>query len=213
MRAILLGCPGAGKGTQAEFLSKRYNIPLISTGNMLRAAVQSGSALGLTAKQIMEKGDLVPDAIMIDLVKERIQEPDCQGGYLLDGFPRTIAQAEALRISGVNIDYVIEINVPDAEIVRRLCGRRIHSASGRAYHLQYNPPKIADTDDVTGEPLIHRDDDKEDTIKERLKVYHSKTEPLVNYYKELATSGAVYKCVNGVGSIEEIQQRIINILI
>lgn len=212
MRAILLGCPGAGKGTQAQFLAKYYNIPLIATGNMLRAAVKMQTPLGLKVKQIMEKGDLVSDDIIIDLVKERIQQDDCKSGYLLDGFPRTITQAEALRNAKIAIDYIIEIFVPDEEIVTRITGRRVHPASGRIYHLKYNPPKNFGVDDVTKEPLIQRDDDKEATVNERLHVYHEKTEPLINYYKELAekeiTKAPHYIRVNGVGKIEEIQQRI-----
>ena len=212
MRAILLGCPGAGKGTQAQYLATHYNIPLISTGNMLRMAVKMQTQLGLQAKQIMEKGDLVSDNIIIDLVKERIQQDDCKSGYLLDGFPRTIAQAEALSNAGLAIDYVIEIFVPDEEIIMRLSGRRVHSTSGRVYHLKYNPPKAPGIDDETKEELIQRDDDKETVVRERLRVYHEKTEPLVNYYKKLAekkiTKAPHYIRVNGVGKIEDIQQRI-----
>lgn len=216
MRAILLGCPGAGKGTQAQYLAAHYNIPLISTGNMLRTAVKMQTQLGMQAKQIMEKGDLVPDKIIIDLVKERIQEDDCKNGYLLDGFPRTITQAEALSNAGIDIDYVIEIFVPDKEIIARLSGRRVHPTSGRVYHLVYNPPKVPGIDDETKEELIQRDDDKEAVIRERLHVYHEKTEPLVNYYKKLVekkiTKTPRYIRVDGVGRIEDIQQRIFSAL-
>ncbi|CAL7963406.1 adenylate kinase [Gammaproteobacteria bacterium] len=212
MRAILLGCPGAGKGTQAQHLATYYNIPLISTGNMLRIAVKMQTQLGLQVKQIMEKGDLVSDNIIIDLVKERIQQDDCKSGYLLDGFPRTLAQAEALRNAGIAIDYIIEIFVPDEEIISRLGGRRVHPASGRIYHLRHNPSKVLGIDDETKEELIQRDDDKETVVRERLRVYHEKTEPLINYYKELVekkiTEAPNYICVNGVGKIEDIQQRI-----
>jgi len=212
VRAILLGCPGAGKGTQAQYLATYYNIPLISTGNMLRTAIKMQTQLGLQVKQIMEKGDLVSDNIIIDLVKERIQQDDCKHGYLLDGFPRTIAQAEALRDAEVAIDYIIEIFVPDEEIITRLSGRRVHLASGRIYHLKYNPSKVFGVDDETKEELIQRDDDKETVVRERLRVYHEKTEPLVNYYKKLVekkiTKTPTYICVNGVGKIEDIQQRI-----
>lgn len=212
MRAILLGCPGAGKGTQAQYLVERYNIPLIATGNMLREAVNTGTELGLKVKQIMESGKLVSDDIMIDLVKSRINQDDCNNGYLLDGFPRTIAQAEALKKAKVNIDYVIEIFVPDEEIVTRLGGRRVHIGSGRIYHIKYNPPKIPNLDDITGELLIQREDDKENTIRKRLQVYHEKTEPLVQYYKELSNSKTVdspkYIQINGVGTIEQVQQQL-----
>ncbi|EKE01438.1 MAG: hypothetical protein ACD_21C00132G0009 [uncultured bacterium] len=216
MRAILLGCPGAGKGTQAQYLATYYNIPLISTGDMLRTVVKMQTQVGVKIKQIMEKGDLVPDNIIIDLVKERIQQDDCENGYLLDGFPRTIAQAEALRDAGVAIDYVIEIFVPDKEIVDRLSGRRIHPASGRVYHLKYNPPQVSEVDDITKESLVQRDDDKEEIVCERLRVYHEKTEPLVKYYKKLAEEkieqAPRYICVNGVGAIEEVQQHIFSII-
>ncbi|MEI8054499.1 MAG: adenylate kinase [bacterium] len=200
MRAILLGSPGAGKGTQAQYLATHYNIPLISTGDMLRTAVKMQTKLGWQVKQIMEKGDLVSDNIIIDLVKERIAQSDCKHGYLLDGFPRTIAQAEALHNAGIAIDYIIEIFVPDEEIITRLSGRRVHPASGKVYHLKYNPPE-----DIS-EELIQRNDDKEEVVRERLRVYHEKTEPLINYYKELKTSN--YISVNGIGKIEDIQQRI-----
>jgi adenylate kinase len=211
VRAILLGCPGAGKGTQAQYLATSYNIPLISTGGMLRSAVELQTPLGLQAKQIMAKGDLVPDDIIIELVKKRIAQDDCKNGYLLDGFPRTITQAEALHTSNVLIDYVIEICVPDEEIITRLCERRIHPASGRIYHLKYNPPKNPELDDITNEPLIHREDDKEATIRERLRVYHEKTEPLVKYYQELTkqqTKAPRYISIDGTGHIEKVQQLI-----
>ena len=212
MRIILLGCPGAGKGTQAQYLATYFNIPLISPGDMLRTAVKMQTQLGLQVKQIMEKGDLVSDNIIIDLVKERIQQDDCKNGYLLDGFPRTITQAEALQNAGIAIDYVIEIFVSDEEIITRLSGRRVHPASGRIYHLKYNPPKIPDQDDETKENLIQREDDKETVVRERLRVYHEKTEPLINYYKELAIKKNAkplhYIRINGMGKIEEIQQRI-----
>lgn len=214
MRIILLGCPGAGKGTQAVAIAKRYEIPLISTGDMLRAAVKAGTPLGLAAKNIMESGGLVSDDIIINLVKDRIQQSDCTNGYLLDGFPRTIAQAEALRAANIKIDYVIEIDVPDDEIVKRLSGRRTHLGSGRVYHTQHNPPKIAGKDDLTGEALVQRDDDKEETIRERLRVYHEKTKPLIAFYRNLASqdlkAAPRYLRISGIGSIEEIQQRIAN---
>ncbi|MBU0745011.1 MAG: adenylate kinase, partial [Gammaproteobacteria bacterium] len=186
MRIVLLGCPGAGKGTQAQYLAKHYNIPLISTGNMLRSAVEEGTELGLKVKQVMESGALVSDDIIMALVRERLQLNDCKGGYLLDGFPRTIAQAESLYRAGIDVDYVIEIFVHEDDIVERLSGRRIHPESGRAYHLQYNPPKKPGIDDVTGETLVQREDDKEETIRKRLRVYHEKTEPLIKYYQSLA---------------------------
>jgi adenylate kinase len=212
VRAILLGCPGAGKGTQAQCLAAHYNIPLISTGNMLRVAVNMQTRLGLQVKQIMEKGALVSDNIIIDLVQERIEQDDCKRGYLLDGFPRTIAQADALRNARIVIDYIIEIFVPDDEIITRLSGRRVHPTSGRIYHLQYNPSKVLGVDDDTNEELIQRDDDKEAVVRERLRVYHEKTEPLVKYYKELVEKKTIeapnYICVNGVGEIKDIQQRI-----
>lgn len=216
MRAILLGAPGAGKGTQAVFLAEHFHIPMISTGNMLRAAVKAGTPLGLKAKVIMDAGELVSDDIMIGLVKERIAQSDCQEGYLLDGFPRTIPQAEALQEAGVVIDYIIEIDVPDTEIIARLGGRRVHVSSGRVYHIEHNPPKIADVDDVTGEPLIHRDDDKEETIKERLCIYHAKTEALIDYYHNLVMPQnqlkPKYVRIDGVGAIKEVQERVLQAL-
>jgi len=189
MRLILLGPPGAGKGTQACFIRDSYSIPQISTGDMLRAAVKAGTPLGLAAKKVMDSGALVSDEIIIGLVKDRLREPDCANGYLFDGFPRTIPQADAMKDADVAIDYVLEIDVPDAAIVERMSGRRVHLASGRTYHVKYNPPKVPDRDDVTGEPLIQRDDDREETVKKRLAVYHEQTEPLIAYYAKWAQSG------------------------
>ncbi len=183
MRLILLGGPGAGKGTQANYIKEKYQIPQISTGDMLRAAVKAGSELGKQAKSFMDAGGLVPDEVIIGLVKERIKDKDCQKGFLFDGFPRTLPQADAMKAAGVGIDAVVEIDVPDEEIIKRMSGRRAHLASGRTYHVIYNPPKVEGKDDVTGEPLVQRDDDKEETVKKRLEVYHAQTEPLVDYYK------------------------------
>jgi len=212
MRLILLGAPGAGKGTQATFVTRKYGIPQISTGDMLRAAVKAGTQLGLEAKKIMDAGQLVPDEVIIALVKDRIQQPDCANGFLFDGFPRTIPQAEAMRQAGVDLDYVVEVDVDDAEIIKRLSGRRVHLASGRTYHVEFNPPKAAGKDDVTGEPLIQRDDDKEATIMKRLEVYHSQTKQLVDYYSKMAASGDArapkYRKVAGTGSVDEIRERI-----
>jgi adenylate kinase len=212
MRLILLGGPGAGKGTQAQFIAQRFNIPQISTGDMLRAAVKAGSALGREAKKVMDAGGLVSDDVIMGLVKERIQEPDCRNGYLFDGFPRTIAQAEAMKTEGIPVDYVIEIAVSDEEIIRRMSGRRVHLASGRSYHVIFNPPKIEGKDDVTGEPLIQRDDDKEETVRKRLEVYHAQTEPLINYYRSWGQSGdenaPIYIKINGIGTVDEIRDRI-----
>ncbi len=211
MRLILLGPPGAGKGTQAAFIKERYGIPQISTGDMLRAAAKAGTPLGLAAKRVMESGALVSDEIIVGLVRERLRERDTANGYLLDGFPRTIPQADALKQAGVPIDVVLEIDVPDADIIERMSGRRVHPASGRSYHVRFNPPKNDNTDDVTGEPLIQRDDDKEETVRKRLDVYHAQTAALVNYYSECARSGQVgaprYRKISGVGSVEEIKQR------
>jgi len=216
MRAILLGAPGAGKGTQAKFIMESFGVPQISTGDMLRAAVKAGTPLGLKVKDIMTSGGLVSDSIIIDLVKERITEDDCAKGFLFDGFPRTIPQAEALASSGVDIDHVLEIFVEDDEIVTRLSGRRVHEASGRVYHVIHNPPKQAGLDDETGEPLVQRDDDKEETVRNRLSVYHEQTEPLVEYYqnhqKNNPGSSAVYSRVNGVGSLEQIKAEVMNTL-
>ena len=211
MRIILLGAPGAGKGTQAKFIMEAYGIPQISTGDMLRAAVKAGTPLGLKVNEIMTSGGLVSDDIIIDIVKERISQEDCQSGFLFDGFPRTIPQAEALTASGVKIDHVMEISVDDDEIVARLGGRRIHPASGRVYHIDYNPPKKEGFDDVTGEPLIQRDDDKEDTVRKRLDVYHDQTEPLVSYYTEVDTSVKFSK-ISGVGAMEEIKAKVFDVL-
>ena len=212
MRLILLGAPGAGKGTQATFLCQKYAIPQVSTGDMLRAAVKAGTPLGIAAKKVMDSGALVSDDIIIGLVKERIAQPDCANGFLFDGFPRTIAQADAMKNASVKIDVVLEIDVPDSAIVERMSGRRAHLPSGRTYHVKFNPPKVAGIDDVSGEPLIQRDDDKEETVKKRLQVYQSQTRPLVNYYSQWATSGQPgaprYACINGTGSVNEITARV-----
>lgn len=214
MRIILLGCPGAGKGTQAKYLCSNYKIPQISTGDMLRTAVQEGTSLGLVAKKIMESGALVSDDIIIALVKERLAKPDCQPGCLFDGFPRTIPQAQALLNEGITIDYVIEIYVEDEEIVKRLSGRRMHLGSGRVYHDLYSPPKVSGQDDITGELLIQRDDDKEETVRKRLDVYHQQTEPLINFYQNLAknTDKTTFARINGLGTVEEIRDNLLNIL-
>lgn len=211
MRIILLGAPGAGKGTQAQFLSRHFNIPQISTGDMLRAAIAEGTELGKKAKEHMDAGQLVPDEVIVGLVKERISQPDCKNGFLLDGFPRTVAQADALKAAGVPIDAVIEIDVPDEVIIERLSGRRVHPASGRTYHIQYNPPKVEGVDDETGEPLIQRDDDKPETIRKRLAVYHEQTAPLVDYYrKEAAANPALkYVHIDGTQPIEQVEQEIL----
>jgi adenylate kinase len=212
MRLILLGGPGAGKGTQAAFITQKYAIPQISTGDMLRAAVKAGTPLGLAAKQVMDRGELVSDDIIIGLVKERIKAPDCARGFLFDGFPRTIPQAEAMKTSGVKLEHVVDIAVPDAVIIERMSGRRCHLPSGRTYHLKYNPPKNDEKDDVTAEPLVQREDDKEETVKKRLAVYHDQTEPLIGYYKrwyETRDAGAPkYHRVDGVGAVEEVRDRI-----
>lgn len=212
MRIILLGGPGAGKGTQANFIKEKYGIPQISTGDMLRAAVKAGTPLGLEAKKIMDAGGLVSDDIILGLVKDRIAESDCANGFLLDGFPRTIPQAEGLKAQGVDIDAVVEIDVDDDEIIKRMSGRRVHPASGRTYHVVFNPPKVEGKDDETGEDLIQRDDDKEETVRKRLEVYHAQTEPLVHYYSEFAASGAAnapkYIKIPGVGTVDEIRDRI-----
>ncbi len=212
MRIILLGAPGAGKGTQAQFITQQFGIPQISTGDMLRAAVKAGTPLGLAAKKVMDSGQLVSDDIIIGLVKERITQDDCKNGFLFDGFPRTIPQAEAMLAAGVAIDHVLEINVADEEIVKRLSGRRVHPGSGRVYHVVYNPPKSEGKDDVTGEDLVQRDDDKETTVRKRLEVYHSQTAPLVDFYQALAESGKAktrYARIEGVGSVEEITNAIV----
>ncbi|GGB96144.1 adenylate kinase [Oxalicibacterium flavum] len=209
MRLILLGAPGAGKGTQAGFIKDKFNIPQISTGDMLRAAVKEGTQLGLAAKKIMDEGGLVSDDIIIGLVKDRLKQPDCANGYLFDGFPRTIPQADAMKEAGVAIDYVLEIDVPDSAIIERMSGRRVHPASGRTYHVKFNPPKTEGKDDVTGEELIQRDDDKEETVRKRLSVYHDQTEVLVDYYNKWAASGQPgapkYRKIAGVGPVEQIR--------
>jgi len=212
MRIILLGGPGAGKGTQAGFIKEKFAIPQISTGDMLRAHVKAGSELGKAAKKIMDAGGLVSDDIIMGMVKERITEDDCANGFLFDGFPRTLAQADALKDAGIYVDAVVEIDVPDEEIIKRMSGRRVHLASGRTYHVVFNPPKEEGKDDVTGEPLIQRDDDKEETVRARLEVYHNQTEPLIVYYSRWAEEGAEgaprYVKVEGIGSVDEIRQRI-----
>jgi len=214
MRIILLGAPGAGKGTQAQFLTETYSIPQISTGDMLRAAVKAGTELGKKVKSVMESGGLVTDEIIIALVKERITQDDCKNGFLFDGFPRTIPQAEALVEAGILIDHVLEIYVPDEEIIKRLSGRRVHPASGRVYHLDHNPPKNPGVDDQTGEALIQREDDKEDTVRKRLDVYHRQTWPLVEFYQKLEVDGEHVKFsrINGVGSIAEIKEEFLSVL-
>ena len=216
MRLILLGAPGAGKGTQASFICQRFGIPQISTGDMLRAAVKTGSSMGQAAKQVMDAGGLVGDDIIIGLVRERLLQPDCQSGFLFDGFPRTIAQADAMKNVGVKLDVVLEIDVPFDAIIERMSGRRVHMASGRSYHVKYNPPKIADKDDVTGEPLIQRDDDQEETVRKRLDVYQRQTRPLVDYYTAWAATGDTVapRCarISGTGTVEEITARVMTAL-
>ena len=216
MRIILLGPPGAGKGTQANFIKEHYSIPQISTGDMLRAAVKAGTPLGIEAKKVMDAGQLVSDGLIINLVKERLTENDCANGYLFDGFPRTIPQADALKDAQVPVDFVLEIDVPAEEIIKRISGRRVHEASGRVYHIEYNPPKVAGKDDVTGEDLVQRDDDKEDTVRKRLDVYQAKTRPLVDYYSNWAATGDAaapkYRKISGVGSVDEIRGRILEAL-
>ncbi len=211
MRLILLGAPGAGKGTQATFICQKYAIPQISTGDMLRAAVKAGTPLGLQAKQVMESGGLVSDDLIINLVKERLAQADCAGGFLFDGFPRTLPQADAMKAAGVNLDYVLEIDVPFDAIVERMSGRRSHPASGRTYHVKFNPPKAAGLDDITGEPLIQRADDQEETVKKRLDVYSAQTRPLIDYYSRWAHTGAndapQYRTISGTGSVDEIKER------
>jgi adenylate kinase len=205
MRLILLGPPGAGKGTQANFIRQKFGIPQISTGDMLRAAVKAGTPLGMKAKKVMDAGQLVSDDLIIGLVKERLKQPDCQRGYLFDGFPRTIPQAEALKDANIAIDCVLEIDVPDSEIVTRMSGRRVHPASGRIYHIKFNPPRVEGKDDATGEPLVLRDDDREETVKKRLDVYRAQTRPLADYYKKDAT--VKYRKISGLGSVDEVTQR------
>ena len=212
MRILLLGLPGAGKGTQAQFLMEKFGIPQISTGDMLRSAMRDGSTLGIEAKTYMDKGALVPDQVVTELVKERIKLSDCAQGFILDGFPRTLPQADALRSAGVDIDFVLEIELGDGEILRRMSGRRVHMASGRSYHIEYNPPKVAGKDDLTGEPLVQRADDNEETVKKRIATYHEQTKPLVNYYLKWADSGDPraphYANIYGRGSVEHIRDKI-----
>jgi len=211
MRLILLGAPGAGKGTQAAFICQRFGIPQISTGDMLRAAVKAGTPLGLAAKKVMDSGALVSDDIIIGLVKERIAQPDCAKGFLFDGFPRTIPQADAMKAAGVKLDYVLEIDVPDEAIIERMSGRRSHPASGRTYHVKFNPPKVEGRDDVTGEELVQREDDKEETVRTRLNVYQNQTRPLVAYYSNWANTGDAdapkYRKISGTGTVDEITAR------
>jgi adenylate kinase len=212
MRLILLGAPGAGKGTQAAYICQKFGIPQISTGDMLRAAVKAGTHLGVQAKKVMDSGALVSDDIIIGLVKDRLTQPDCQNGYLFDGFPRTILQAESMKLAQVKLDFVLEIDVPQADIIERMSGRRVHLASGRTYHLRFNPPKVAGKDDATGEDLIQRDDDKEDTVKKRLAVYESQTRPLVDYYGDWAKRGdhaaPAYRKISGQGGVDQITARV-----
>ncbi len=211
MRLILLGPPGAGKGTQANFIKEKFGIPQISTGDMLRAAVKAGTPLGIEAKKVMDAGGLVSDDIIIGLVKDRLKEDDCKSGYMFDGFPRTIPQADAMKEAGVPIDFVLEIDVPDSEIIERMSGRRAHLPSGRTYHVKYNPPKVAGKDDLTGEDLVQRDDDREETVAKRLEVYHSQTKPLVEYYSKWAASGQPgapkVRKISGLGAVDEITTR------
>jgi len=211
MNVILLGPPGAGKGTQAAHICEKFNIPQISTGDMLRAAVIAGTEIGLEAKKVIDAGGLVSDDIIIASVKERIQSPDCKNGYLLDGFPRTIAQADSLKTQGINIDYVVEVQVPDEDIVIRMSGRRVHLDSGRTYHIDFNPPIVQNKDDLTGEDLIQRVDDNEDIVRDRLSIYHQQTQPLVNYYSDDAleeNSGTKFHAISGVGTLDEVKTRI-----
>jgi adenylate kinase len=216
MKIILLGMPGAGKGTQARFLIEKYGIPQISTGDMLRAAIKAGSPLGVKAKSYMDRGALVPDDIVIELVKQRVKEPDCAKGFIVDGFPRTLPQAEAMRREGIAVDYVVEIDVADDEILRRMAGRRVHLPSGRTYHVEFNPPKVAGKDDVTGEPLVQRADDKEATVRERIATYHAQTKPLIDYYAKWAASGDPraprHVRVSGLGTVDECRARLLGSL-
>lgn len=216
MRLILLGPPGAGKGTQAAFITEHFGIPQISTGDMLRAAVKAGTPLGVAAKKIMDAGGLVSDEIIIGLVQDRLKQADCDKGYLFDGFPRTIPQADALKHAKVGLDFVVEIAVPEEDIIERMSGRRVHPASGRSYHLRFNPPKVAEKDDLTGEPLVQRDDDKEETVRHRLQVYRDQTRPLIDYYSGWAQSDSVaprYRKVEGVGSVDEIKAKVFAALV
>lgn len=214
MKVILLGGPGAGKGTQADFICAAHQIPKISTGDMLRAAVKAGTPLGVEAKKVMDSGGLVSDSIILGLIEERIKDPDCVRGFLFDGFPRTIPQAEGLARIGIEIDRVVEIAVPDAEIIRRMSGRRVHPGSGRSYHIEFNPPRVFNQDDETGEPLVQRDDDREETVRKRLEVYHDQTEPLIHYYQQhVKTSGkGRFTRIEGIGSVEEIRKRVLEAL-
>ncbi|MEJ2699078.1 MAG: adenylate kinase [Desulfuromonadales bacterium] len=216
MKILLIGPPGAGKGTQANFLCQEFGIPQISTGDMLRAAVKAGTELGRQAKKIMDAGELVSDDLILELVKERISQDDCRKGYLFDGFPRTIAQAEGMKRNGIDVDFVVELQVDDEEIIRRMSGRRIHPASGRTYHVIFNPPKEKDRDDVTGEPLVQREDDKEETVRKRLEVYHQQTSPLIEYYSKWAEkpgkNGPRYIRISGIGDVEGIRREIIEAL-
>ena len=213
MRLILLGPPGAGKGTQAATIKDRFGIPQISTGDMLRAAVKAGTPLGVAAKKVMDAGQLVSDDVILGLVEERLKQPDCARGYLLDGFPRTLTQADAMKARAVALDWVLEIEVPDEEIVQRMSGRRVHPASGRSYHVKFNPPRAEGRDDATGEPLVQRDDDREETVKKRLEVYRAQTRPLVDYYRRWAASGdsraPKYRSISGLGPVEEVSRRAI----
>ena len=217
MRLVFLGAPGAGKGTQAQFICEKYGIPQISTGDMLRAAIKAGTPLGIEAKKVMDAGRLVSDEIIIALVKERLQQNDCRAGYLFDGFPRTLPQAEAMKSVGAELDFVLEIDVADAEIIKRMSGRRVHPASGRTYHLVFNPPKVAGKDDVTGDDLVQRADDTEETVKKRLEVYHSQTLPLIAYYQKWSATGDArapkFRSISGVGSIEAIRQAAFDALV
>ncbi len=216
MRVILLGPPGAGKGTQAAFITERYGIPQISTGDMLRAAVKAGTPLGLAAKKVMDAGSLVSDDIIIRLVEQRLKEPDCAAGYLFDGVPRTLRQAEAMRAAGIRVEVVLELDVPDRDIIERMSGRRVHLASGRTYHVKFNPPKVEGRDDVTGEPLIQRADDREDVVRNRLKIYHAETSVLIDYYVKWQMTGDAaaprHRKVSGIGRVDEIRQRVLEAL-
>ncbi len=216
LKIILLGPPGAGKGTQANYIKDEFGIPQISTGDMLRAAVSAGTPLGLEAKNVMDAGELVSDELILDLVKERITEDDCKKGYLFDGFPRTIAQAEGMREAGISVEYIVELQIDDEEIIKRMSGRRIHPTSGRTYHILFNPPKVENIDDITGEPLVQRDDDKEETVRKRLQVYHSQTSLLIEYYSQSAANkvenAPVYLQINGFGDVQEVKDSILNAL-